>query len=570
MDATLRARSQCRSYRDLISMFLDQGLTSRPLREMAERGGYRGSLGVRHDVDHHLERAVLMALLERDLGIRASYYLLPPGDYDLTENYYGRLVAGRIEHHPALADAARLLVDLGHEVGLHNNFIQLSQQTRRRPEDLLRDELDYFRGEGIEIVGTASHGSDFARKYRFINYEIFSQCAPNAPSDQAVLGRIIGDESFRYCLHELDMTDFGLRYEAYFLGDSFRLSDVGSQIVVSRLDTAKGQVLEPVSCCDHGLADRYRDFTNDGVSFLIHADHWTFSMDGPLGGDAAKAIADLRGKSGRRPPTAPAVTSLDYLNEFLTRLKEERRVRFIRYDDLLFPEDPKMPAGERCAAETAAWSAAVAAGARDPEALYLLIQYNADDDPDAVDAVADLHRQLRIPYSLMTFRRWLTPAAGIIETYPLDWAALREDVAAGLASVGYLNNALHLCHGDVAAAAKDFDADVRELRQLGLRCPVFMPWGRAMPSRDLLDPVFVDWWQAADTAPLWIYNRFGIQWTSHYVDTVLREALAGGDALNPLQWFCRQRTTNGRHLLLLHPHHYSARPNQHHREGHRR
>src|SRR5690348_16327158 len=98
MDATLRARSQCRSYRDLIGVFLGLGLTSRPLREIAAQGGFFGVLGLRHDVDHHLERAILMAWIERELGVRASYYLLPPGDYGLDANYYGRLTAGRIEH----------------------------------------------------------------------------------------------------------------------------------------------------------------------------------------------------------------------------------------------------------------------------------------------------------------------------------------------------------------------------------------------------------------------------------------------------------------------------------------
>jgi hypothetical protein len=259
-----------------------------------------------------------------------------------------------------------------------------------------------------------------------------------------------------------------------------------------------------------------------------------------------------------RPPTVPALTSLAYLEDLLTGLRDDARVQILRYDDLAFPDNPRMPAGERCAAEAAAWREAVSAGKRDPDAFYLLIQYNADDDPDAVEAVAGLHRRLGIPYSLLTFRRWRTPVKKIVEPYPLDWAALRQDVAVGLASVGYLNNALHLSAGDVAAAARDFDADVGELRRLGLGCPVFMPWGRAMPSRDLTDPVFVDWWQVSQQAPLWIHNRFGLHWTSYYLDTALREALAGGDGLQPAAWFGRQRMVSGRHLMLLHPHHYGA------------
>ena len=61
MDAMLRARSQCRSYRDLIGVFLELGLSGRPLRDIAAQGGFSGAFGLRHDVDHHLERAILMA-----------------------------------------------------------------------------------------------------------------------------------------------------------------------------------------------------------------------------------------------------------------------------------------------------------------------------------------------------------------------------------------------------------------------------------------------------------------------------------------------------------------------------
>jgi hypothetical protein len=555
MDATLLSRSKCRSYRNLIGMFLGLGLTSRPLREIAERRGYEGSLAVRHDVDHHLERAVLMALLEHEIGVRASYYLLPPGDYHLDENYYGCLAAGRIEHHPALVPTARLLVELGHEVGLHNNFIQTAQQTGRRPEDLLREELDYFRNEGINIVGTASHGSAFAHKYKFINHELFSQGVNNQQS----LIREIGDERFRYRLHALDMTDFGLRYEAYNLGASFGLSDTGGEIVLIRHDKVAGTIREVLPCADGDLGDRYRTSSDDGVGLLVHPDHWDFALEGARGADPAGILAALRSKGGRIPPTTPGVRPLGYLKDLLIALKNDERVRFLRYDDLAFPDDPETPPAERCAAEIAAWKEALAAGAHDPDAFHVLIQYNAEDDPGAVMAVRDLHRSLGIPYSLMTFRRWLTPAAGIVETYPLDWAALAQDVASGLASVGYLNNALHLRYGDVTAAARDFDVDIRELRALGLGCATFMPWGRYMPSRDLPDPVFVDWWRICDTAPLWVYNRFGLHWTSHYGDSSLRDALEGRGGDEPLGWFSQRRQTNGRHLMLLHPHHYTAR-----------
>ena len=38
-----------------------------------------------------MEHALIMAMIEADLGVVATYYLLPPRDYESDENYYGEI-----------------------------------------------------------------------------------------------------------------------------------------------------------------------------------------------------------------------------------------------------------------------------------------------------------------------------------------------------------------------------------------------------------------------------------------------------------------------------------------------
>jgi hypothetical protein len=88
----------------------------RELLEAARAGGYRfvpfdhapvgGDLFLRHDVDLSLEAAVEMAELERELGVRATYFLM-------TESVFYNLLS------PVGAAAQRRLRTLGHAVGLH-------------------------------------------------------------------------------------------------------------------------------------------------------------------------------------------------------------------------------------------------------------------------------------------------------------------------------------------------------------------------------------------------------------------------------------------------------------------
>ena len=88
----------------------------RELLEAARAGGYRfaffdrrpspGDLLLRHDVDLSLEAALTLARLEREEGVRATYFLMKESVFYNLDSATGR-------------DAVERLRGLGHAVGLH-------------------------------------------------------------------------------------------------------------------------------------------------------------------------------------------------------------------------------------------------------------------------------------------------------------------------------------------------------------------------------------------------------------------------------------------------------------------
>ena len=228
-DLYLDGRAKVHSYKAFLEALLETGLPSLTHRDAIALESKRARyLCVRHDVDHDLETALVMAKVEHTMGIRASYYLLPPGDYDKSENYYGHIQGKRLIQTHRLSEVAREIVLLGHEIGLHNDFLQLSRKMGRPVEELILEQTTYFRALGIEVVGSASHGSRFARAHNYINYELFSECV----RPQSVRRHVSFDNGEVFEMFSIPMRDLGLNYEAYSIGRDVYISDTGSRMYV--------------------------------------------------------------------------------------------------------------------------------------------------------------------------------------------------------------------------------------------------------------------------------------------------------------------------------------------------
>lgn len=167
-------------------------LRTAPVRPIRESIGGGSGIYLRHDIDHNIEHAVAFAEWEAAQGIRASYYVLH------SEWYY--------RDEAMLRRGMERLVELGHEVGLHQDAVaEAWRRGIRTPldgsvlpagdcsvaADIVREELARLRGWGFEIVGSAMHGSPLWKSNGITN--AFLWAAGYTPAD------------------------FGLEYEAYHL-----------------------------------------------------------------------------------------------------------------------------------------------------------------------------------------------------------------------------------------------------------------------------------------------------------------------------------------------------------------
>jgi hypothetical protein len=166
------------------------------MREFA-RG--EGDLALRHDVDSRLDSALELARLEHDRGLHATYFVLHTAPY---------------WDDAGLVEELRRLQGLGHEIGFHNDLVTLQRVEGIDAATYLRDALARLRGGGIEVVGTAAHGSAWCHRLGFHNNYVFrgwDEPVPGFPSIEVP--------------QKLDPAEFGLEYEAYHVPRDAYFSD---------------------------------------------------------------------------------------------------------------------------------------------------------------------------------------------------------------------------------------------------------------------------------------------------------------------------------------------------------
>ncbi|MBV8890292.1 MAG: hypothetical protein JO267_08775 [Alphaproteobacteria bacterium] len=271
MDAELRGRNRVRSYRELVRFALDQGLTPRLFRDYAANPIPANVVLLRHDVDHSLDNAAMLAEIDAALGVPSTFFMLPPGDYRRSENYYGHIEQGRVRHAPGFFERCRKIAAMGHEIGIHNDFVQLSYLTRRTVAELLRDEIAAFADAGIFVRGTAAHGSRFARDHDLVNYEIFA----GAAAGRKPVGRSVEQDGWSAILHQIDAAGLGLTYEAYRVPRNIDFSDSGSTVRISSRKT-RHAALDLLGEADYRpFGDVIAEALEPRLVMLIHPCWWT-------------------------------------------------------------------------------------------------------------------------------------------------------------------------------------------------------------------------------------------------------------------------------------------------------
>jgi hypothetical protein len=179
-----------------------------PLRELREAPADRPVVALRHDVEERFASALELADLERDRGLRATYFVLH------TAPYYKR----------SLLPGLRLLQEMGHEVGWHNDLVTLQCVKGVPPREYLRRELAWLRENGIDVRGTSSHGSYWTHRLRYHNKYFFSDFEDEV-EDGFANSEVIEAGTRRCVLEKGSLAEFGLEYEAYHLGEDRYFSD---------------------------------------------------------------------------------------------------------------------------------------------------------------------------------------------------------------------------------------------------------------------------------------------------------------------------------------------------------
>jgi hypothetical protein len=210
-------------------------------------------IGLRHDIDVDLNVAFQFSDIEYKLGFRSTYFVLH------TAPYYLANPNNMAVHSESIIPILKIMQNIRHfEIGWHNDLVTLQLIYNINPVTFLHNELNWLRSNGINIVGTASHGSNYCKIYHYLNYYFFEECTlpivPNFPNNITVP---IGGKNVAITKGKL--SDFGLQYEAYFLNDNRRLSDAtitsGVRWNIGMLDLSQ---LQP----------------GDRIIILLHPIHW--------------------------------------------------------------------------------------------------------------------------------------------------------------------------------------------------------------------------------------------------------------------------------------------------------
>ena len=138
------------NYEELIRFAEEKGFVLRSFRDLdsAKQSGL--VILLRHDVDLSLEAALLMAKLEKSLGIKATYFFL------LYNNYY----------NPLSPNGRRIIKEidsLGHEVGLHwyyPDYVGNGWQKKFKTSLYLLEDIT-----GKRVLTASQHDPSLTKKF---------------------------------------------------------------------------------------------------------------------------------------------------------------------------------------------------------------------------------------------------------------------------------------------------------------------------------------------------------------------------------------------------------------------
>jgi hypothetical protein len=176
-------------------------------------------IGLRHDVDLDLNIAHRLSMVENNIGVKSSYYILHTAPYYLAD------ANNMAVHNDSIIPTLQTMQNkLHHEIGWHNDLVTLQVVYNLDPIAYFHQELNWLRNNGLTITGTASHGSNYCYTYNYLNYYFFNEYKDHIVGQFKNNDSVIAGKNLIILKHA-SLKDFGLNYEAYFLNNNKYFSD---------------------------------------------------------------------------------------------------------------------------------------------------------------------------------------------------------------------------------------------------------------------------------------------------------------------------------------------------------
>lgn len=121
-------------------------------------------ISLRYDIDDDINAAVKFAYRENKYNIKSTYYILH------TASYYGITKLNYFKRNDNIIYYLKKIQDdFGQEIGWHNDLVTLQIIYNLDSKSFLKNELEWLRGNGINIYGTCAHGREYCYVYRYVN-----------------------------------------------------------------------------------------------------------------------------------------------------------------------------------------------------------------------------------------------------------------------------------------------------------------------------------------------------------------------------------------------------------------
>lgn len=150
-------------YRELVRFFLTSGYTICSVDDyLSGSNDARNTVIMRHDIDRRIYKAVDFAHIERDLGIRATYYFRHPYTFQ--------------------PSVIQKVIDMGHEIGYHYEVMSKADGDPDLAGKLFQQELNDFR-KYFPVKTVCMHGAplskydnrDFWNHYSFEEFDLLGE-----------------------------------------------------------------------------------------------------------------------------------------------------------------------------------------------------------------------------------------------------------------------------------------------------------------------------------------------------------------------------------------------------------